>query len=196
MAIYTKKGDKGTTKLLYDARKRSKSSCRVRSLGEIDELNSLIGAVVSLTREQKIRRLLTQIQHDLFRVQMDVASKGLAFKEKDIKPITEEKVVWLEKHIDDMQTKLFPLDKFILPGGTPAGAFCQVARAVCRRAERELSALKAKEKVNPDIAKYLNRLSDFLFVTARFLNKKSGQKETHPDYYESSTAKKKREEKG
>ncbi len=189
MPIYTKKGDKGTTKLLYDARKRSKSSCRVRSLGEIDELNSFVGAVNALVKEKKIKEMLTKVQHDLFRVQMDVASKGKALAQEYITPISEEHVLWLEKHIDAMQSTLTLLNKFILPGGSPAGSLCQVARAVCRRAERELTALKEKEKVNPAIAKYLNRLSDFLFVTARFINKEERKKEIFPDYYSANKKK-------
>lgn len=183
MVIYTKKGDKGTTKLSYDTRKRSKSHCRVRSLGEIDELNSAIGAVSAFVKDKGVRGMLAQVQHDLFRVQMDLASKGAVFKEKNIKPIGEEKVKWLEKKIDAMQEKLSPLTIFILPGGSPAGALAQLSRAVCRRAERELAALKKKEKVNPDVVKYLNRLSDFLFVTARFINRKEGSREIYPDYY-------------
>lgn len=183
MVIYTKKGDKGTTKLPYDTRKRSKSHCRVRSLGEIDELNSSLGAVTAFVKDKGVRDMLTQVQHDLFRVQMDLASKGAVFKERHIKPITEEKVKWLERHIDGMEKELTPLSLFILPGGSPAGALAQLSRAVCRRAERELAALKKKEKVNPDVIQYMNRLSDFLFVVARFINKKEGEKETHPDYY-------------
>ncbi|MBI3335680.1 MAG: cob(I)yrinic acid a,c-diamide adenosyltransferase [Candidatus Portnoybacteria bacterium] len=183
MVIYTKKGDKGTTKLPYDTRKRSKSHCRVRSLGEIDELNSAIGAACAFTKEKGVRDMLAQVQHDLFRVQMDLASKGAVFKEKSIKPIADQKVKWLEKRIDEMQEKLTPLSTFILPGGSPAGALAQLSRAICRRAERELAALRKKEKVNPEVVKYINRLSDFLFVIARFINKKEGEKETHPDYY-------------
>lgn len=181
--IYTKKGDKGTTKLPYDIRKRSKSHCRVRSLGEIDELNSLIGAVIAFTRPSDIKAVLLQVQHDLFRVQMDLASKGKVFKEKGITPITEERVSWLEKRIDAMEKELKPLTMFILPGGSEAGALAHVARTVCRRAERELAALKKREKVNPDVAKYLNRLSDFLFVAARVINSKEKSKEIYPDYY-------------
>lgn len=183
MPIYTKKGDKGTTKLPFDARKRSKAHCRVRALGEVDELNSLIGVIISFITSYKIKEMLLTVQHDLFRVQMDLASKGKMFEEKHLKPIAEDKVTWLEKKIDTMTTKLAPLSKFILPGGSHAGAFAQLARAVCRRAEREIADLKKKEKVNPALVQYMNRLSDFLFTVARFINKGTGQKEINPDYY-------------
>lgn len=186
MAIYTKRGDKGTTSLPFEVRRRSKSNCRVRALGEIDELNSLIGAVVAFSTSQRISSLLIAVQHDLFRVQLDLASKGKIFKESHITPIGQSHITRLEKQIDAMQAKLTPLSMFILPGGSRAGALAHVARAVCRRAERELAALKAKERINPDVAKYMNRLSDFLFVIARFLNKQKGYKESYPDYYQGS----------
>lgn len=183
MPIYTKKGDTGTTSLPYDARKRSKKSPRVAALGDIDELNSAIGAIIAFDAKKIAGKLLTRVQHDLFRAQMDIASKGKIFEEKRITPITEKNVIWLEKTIDELDKKLPHLHKFILPGGSKAGALAHLARAVCRRAERSVVALKEKEAVRTDLVKYLNRLSDFLFIIARHINYKEKSKETHPDYY-------------
>jgi len=184
MPIYTKKGDKGTTKLPFDKRKRSKASCRVQALGEVDELNSLVGVIVSFLKDDTpLRKWLVKIQSELFLAQMDIASKGKTFEDRKIKPLTEKHVKQLEKEIDEMTSKLPPLSKFILPGGSHAGAFCQLARAVCRRTERELAQLKRKEKVNPAVVQYLNRLSDYLFTSARFINFNAGAPESNPNYY-------------
>ena len=183
MPIYTKKGDKGATKLLYDTRKRSKSSCRVQSLGEIDELNSLIGVVIAFTKQKKINALLSQVQHDLFRVQLEISSKGGVFADKKIKPISIDNVAWLERHIDALSKKLPALAMFIVPGGSKAASLAQLARAVCRRAERELAGLNKKEPVSPQVLAYINRLSDFLFTLARFINHQERFKESYPDYY-------------
>ena len=183
MFIYTKKGDKGGTKLLQDKRKRSKSSCRVRSLGEIDELNSLIGVVIAFSNKKRINALLLQVQHDLFRVQLEISSKGEIFGDKKIKPISMDSVAWLERHIDLLSKKIPSLAIFIVPGGSKAGSLSQLARAVCRRAERELSGLNKKEPVSPQVIVYMNRLSDFLFTIARFINHRERFKESYPDYY-------------
>ncbi len=183
MPIYTKKGDKGTTKLPFDKRKRSKASCRVQALGEIDELNSLIGVIISFCTDKRINERLTRLQSELFLAQMDVASKGKVFDDKKIAPLTEQHVFTLEKEIDEMTKILPPLTKFILPGGAPSAAFAQYARAVCRRAERELAALKKTEHVTPAVTQYLNRLSDYLFTTARFINFKEKITEANPNYY-------------
>lgn len=183
MPIYTKKGDKGTTKLLGDKRKRSKADCRVRALGEVDELNSLVGVVVSFLPRGKVKSNLLRVQSDLFRIQMDIASKGHVFAEGKIARIGKEHVVWLEKHIDEMSAKVPPLTQFILPGGSKAAALCQLARAVCRRAERELVAAKAERFIHKDVLQYINRLSDFFFASARFINATQGISEPNPDYY-------------
>lgn len=183
MPIYTKKGDRGGTKLHYDKRERSKSSCRVQSLGEIDELNSLIGVVIAFSDKKRINALLSQVQHDLFRVQLEISSKGEVFSDKKIKPISAENVAWLERHIDALSKKLPALAIFIVPGDSKAGSLSQLARAVCRRAERELSGLNKKELVSPQTLVYMNRLSDFLFTVARFINHQERFKESYPDYY-------------
>lgn len=190
MPIYTKKGDEGTTKLPFDKRKRSKASCRVQALGEVDELNSLVGVIVSFLKDgTPVKKRLIRIQSELFLAQMDIASKGKIFEDKKINPLTETHVKQLEKEIDEMTSKLPPLSKFILPGGSHAGAFAQLARAVCRRAERELAQLKRKEKVSPAVVQYLNRLSDYLFTSARFINLNANTPESNPDYYEDRSSK-------
>lgn len=186
MPIYTKKGDKGTTGLTYDTQKRSKSNCRVQSLGEIDELNSLVGVIIAFCKDNEARTLLERVQHDLFRVQLEVSSQGKVFDDKGIARITTQHIHWLEEHIDTLQKKLLPLAMFIIPGGSKAASLTQLARAVCRRAERELSGLNEKGPVNAEVLAYMNRLSDFLFTLARFLNKKARIKENYPDYYNSS----------
>lgn len=184
MPIYTKKGDKGTTKLPFDKRKRSKASCRVQALGEIDELNSLVGVIISfLQKNAPTKERLVRIQSELFLAQMDVASKGKIFEDGKIKPLTEAHVARLEKEIDEMTGQMPPLSKFILPGGSRGGACAQLARAVCRRAERELASLGKKEPVNRMVTQYLNRLSDYLFTVARFINFKEKIVESNPNYY-------------
>lgn len=183
MPIYTKKGDKGGTGLTYDTQKRSKSNCRVQSLGEIDELNSLVGVIIAFCKQKLVKNLLSRVQHDLFRVQLEVSSQGKVFLDKGIRPITAKNIAWLETHIDTLSRKLTPLAMFIIPGGSKAGALGQLARAVCRRAERELTSLNEKEPVSPQVLAYMNRLSDFLFVIARFINKQERKKEIYPDYY-------------
>lgn len=155
----------------------------MQSLGEIDELNSLIGVSIAFSKQKKINALLSQVQHDLFRVQLEISSKGAVFGDKKIKSIGLDNVAWLERHIDALSKKLPALAMFIVPGGSKAGSLSQLARAVCRRAERELSGLNKKEPVNAQVLAYMNRLSDFLFVVARYLNKQRKVKESYPDYY-------------
>jgi len=181
--IYTKKGDRGTTGLTYDTQRRSKSNCRVQSLGEIDELNSLIGVIIAFCNQREIKKMLLRVQHDLFRVQLEVSSQGKIFADKHITPITKTHVRWLEECIDVLGRKLTPLAMFILPGGSKAASLVQLSRTVCRRAERELSGLNEKEPVSVAVLAYMNRLSDFLFTIARFINKQERKKERYPDYY-------------
>lgn len=153
-------------------------------LGDVDELNSAIGAVIAFDAKKIANKFLTRIQHDLFRVQMDIASKGKVFKEKSIAPITKKQIKWLEETIDELNKKLPPLHQFILPGGSKAGALAHIARSICRRTERSIAILKEKEAVNPGLIKYVNRLSDFLFMVARYINYKERSKEIPPDYYQ------------
>lgn len=167
--IYTRTGDEGTTGLSNGSRV-AKDNIRVCVIGTIDELNSTIGLVLSCPLDGSARTILTDIQHKLFNIGGELSLPGYAL-------INEPNVTWLEEQLDKLNENLPPLKDFILPGGTTAAAYCHLARSVCRRAERELVALKNEEDVSDAIMKYVNRLSDFLFVLARYINKQEG----HPD---------------
>ncbi|MHB1949437.1 MAG: cob(I)yrinic acid a,c-diamide adenosyltransferase [Gammaproteobacteria bacterium] len=168
--IYTRKGDDGTTSL--DAHQRiSKDSIRIESLGTLDELNSVIGMILASNEvTMPVKTVLTQIQQDLFNL-----GGELCPPHREV--ITANKVSELEKILDEWNASLPPLKEFILPGGNLASATCHLARTVCRRAERCLVTLKQDEPFNPEILRYINRLSDVLFVAARILAKESHSKE-------------------
>ncbi|MFC3881672.1 cob(I)yrinic acid a,c-diamide adenosyltransferase [Algoriphagus namhaensis] len=165
MKVYTKTGDKGDTSLLGGARV-PKSNLRIDAYGTVDELNSYIG----LLRDQPVNEsrldLLKEIQDRLFTIGADLAtSPG---KDKVVKPdLHDADITLLEDQIDQMEGGLPPLTAFILPGGHTAVSFCHVARTVCRRAERQVVGLASTEPVSDLVIKYLNRLSDYLFVLGR-----------------------------
>jgi cob(I)alamin adenosyltransferase len=165
MKIYTKTGDKGTT-ALFGGKRVSKADIRIDAYGTVDELNSWMGVI----RDQEVndgrRNVLLQIQDRLFVMGSSLATEPGNTKLK-IPSLVEEDVVGLEKEIDAMENLLPTLKSFILPGGHPAVSFGHVARTVCRRAERLVIALNNSEAVDPMVIKYLNRLSDYLFVLAR-----------------------------
>ena len=167
--IYTRKGDDGTTSL--GGRQRvPKESARICAYGTVDELNSTIGVAVSSGLDQKIKSPLLVIQNELFHLGSD-----LCFIEEDkekyqLPQIEEKHVVKLEQLIDELTAVVGPLENFILPGGSIGSAHLHVARTVCRRAEREVSALAREEAIGSFVAAYLNRLSDLLFVMARYEN--------------------------
>ncbi|MBY0230879.1 MAG: cob(I)yrinic acid a,c-diamide adenosyltransferase [Gemmataceae bacterium] len=163
--IYTKTGDDGSTGLGDGTRVR-KDHPRVSSYGEVDELNCVLGLL--LTTGPPERELLALIQNDLFDVGADLCVPGEMGERLRIKPEQAER---LEKAIDRLNAGLAPLKSFVLPGGTPEAAWAHLARTVCRRAEREVIALAGLETVNPQVVVYLNRLSDLLFVLARCYNK-------------------------
>lgn len=170
--IYTKTGDKGSTSLANGERV-SKCSARIEALGDIDELNCLLGVLVSqLVADHPQRELLQQIQNQLF----DLGGE-LAVASPDYRAIAPETVAFLEQQLDQLNEQLPPLKEFILPGGSPAGAQCHLARAVCRRAERRLIALVDQEQQSTEGTRYLNRLSDLLFVCARVLAREGGGQE-------------------
>lgn len=174
MKIYTKKGDDGSTSL-YGGQTVSKSSKRIAAYGTVDELNSVLGMILAEDHSNKTNSLLTTIQEQLFVLGADLATPFS--KETRINRISNEEIVFLEKSIDDMETELPPLKNFILPGGTKAGATIHFSRTVCRRAERMAVECAAEEYLSPESIKYLNRLSDFLFVLGRYENHISGTKE-------------------
>ncbi|MET0530691.1 MAG: cob(I)yrinic acid a,c-diamide adenosyltransferase [Microvirga sp.] len=172
--IYTRTGDKGTTALAAGGR-RPKHDLRIEAFGTVDETNACIGMVRLHTRDLSIDAMLGRIQNDLFDLGADLATvetdKPLPYEPLRI---TQGQVDRLEREIDELNAELAPLRSFVLPGGTPAAAALHLARTICRRAERLAVALNEKtdEKVSPETVKYLNRLSDFLFVASRFINDK------------------------
>lgn len=185
MSIYTKKGDKGSTSLLD--KRVSKSDCRVEALGNLDELNSFLGLAASFSGRQSLKELLQKIQNHIFRIQAEIAITNPAENLTPLKPISDKEVSGLEKAIDKIEKNLPPLNKFILPQGARDSATLHVARTICRRTERSL--VKANEDLpfaNPAILKYINRLSDLLFVLARYSNKINNVSDIFPDYYERS----------
>jgi len=167
--IYTKTGDKGTTSLIGGVRV-PKNHIRIESYGTIDELNSYLGVVNDTTQHEKISVWIKEIQDRLFTIGSVLATapnKEISMKLPDVHV---EDVQWLEQRIDEMNEQLPEMRSFILPGGHLAASSCHVARCVCRRAERICVAmLELNEEVPDLVIQYLNRLSDFLFVLARFI---------------------------
>lgn len=172
MKLYTKQGDKGKTSIIGG--RVDKDNLRVEAYGTIDELNSFIGKVVTELDTAKFKDLiedLTAIQHELFDSGGDLAN---VMKERHYK-LTEEPITILEQRIDALSEEAPPLERFILPGGTPAAATLHIARTVARRAERQtVTLMKETQDVTPIVQKYLNRLSDYLFAAARIVNHRSG----------------------
>ncbi len=164
--IYTRTGDKGTTGLA-DGSRVEKDSARVEAMGAVDELNSQIGWVLAQKIPNIVRECLTDVQHGLFDIGGELAIPGAT-------TVTAEDVAALEKTLDRINAELPPLKEFILPGGSTPAVAAHVARAVCRRAERRLLTLSREETVNEESRKFLNRLSDLLFVIARVLARQTG----------------------
>jgi len=171
--IYTKKGDDGTTELL-GGKRVSKYDIRLEAYGTVDELNAHIGLIRSCDLPDVVMKLLVKIQNKLFNIGSYLATdeKGKALISELI--ITEKEVNILEKAIDKFDSQLPKLTQFILPGGSALAAQCHVARTVCRRAERRIVEFSENNKIEPEIIRYLNRLSDLFFVMARKLNNDKG----------------------
>jgi cob(I)alamin adenosyltransferase len=167
--IYTRGGDSGLTSL-GDGKRVEKHSLRIRAYGEIDEVNSILGIVVCYCNEF-LKKIILKIQNDLFDIGADLCIPSL--KEKKI-ILNEQNIFFLEKELDKMNNKLKKLESFILPGGTKASSFLHYARTVTRRCERTIVELSSKEKINQNVIKYINRLSDLLFVAARIENIEDG----------------------
>ena len=168
--IYTRTGDGGTAGLV-DGSRVSKSSARMTAIGEIDEANAAIGVAIAALGEDELQPRLLAIQNDLFDLGADAATPG---EVEGALRIVAEQVARLEVEIDDMNAALAPLTSFILPGGTPGVSALHLARAIVRRAERAAVALNEAEPLNPHLLAYLNRLSDHLFVAARFVASSEG----------------------
>lgn len=164
--IYTRTGDDGTTGL-GDGSRINKDSLRVEAMGDVDELNSVIGIMMTERMPDTLGAALTLIQHDLFNVGGEICIPGYVI-------LQQSRIDDLEQVIDTLNENLPPLKEFILPGGTKAAVYCHLARTVCRRAERKLVELHRNEKVTDISLQYLNRLSDLLFVMCRTINKEAG----------------------
>jgi len=182
--VYTKKGDKGKTRLVGGT-PIAKDHPRVEAYGAVDELNSLVGIARCFNgqkraskRQEKFDIILQVIQQWLFDLGSELAT-GPAFRKKKSIPysITEEHVLWLEEVMDVMNEDLKPLESFILPGGGPLSSFIHQCRTVCRRAERRMLTLDKKEKLNPWAIPFINRLSDAFFVFGRWVSHSLGEKE-------------------
>lgn len=167
--IYTRTGDDGSTGL-GDGTRVAKDSARVAAYGTVDEANSAIGLLLAADIDAGVRELLTTVQHQLFDLGGELCIPGHA-------AIFDADIDALERHLDRYNEPLPPLKDFILPGGGEAGARCHLARTIVRRAERETVALSRHETVRPEAVRYLNRLSDLLFVLARVLARDSGHGE-------------------
>jgi len=165
--IYTRTGDQGTTGL-GDGSRVAKDSLRIAALGDVDELNSCVGLLLTEELPADLQELLTGIQHELFDLGGEMSIPGMNL-------LAASQVVRLEQAIDAYNANLEPLKEFILPGGSRAAALAHLCRTVCRRAERAVVALAAQEKVSEAGRQYLNRLSDLLFVLGRILNRAAGR---------------------
>jgi cob(I)alamin adenosyltransferase len=175
MKIYTKKGDKGYTSL-FGGKSIKKNSVRIHAYGTVDELNSVLGMVLTHPLSENGKSKLAKVQEQLFVLGADLAT--LPSKKEKIERIGPDDIDWVEKGIDELEKNLPKLTSFILPGGSPAGASLHLARTVCRRAERYTAELRMEGSVSDETVIYLNRLSDFFFVLARYENYYSGAEET------------------
>ncbi len=159
-------GDKGETALI--GKKSPKIDPRVEAYGTVDELNSFVGLANSFLKDNQLQKILEKVQNDLFELGSELAD---ASKNPKLK-ISAENVIWVEETMNELEKELKPIKKFVLPTGSQAASFLHVARTVCRRCERRIVTVTEKEKINPEILRYINRLSDLLFVLARVINQR------------------------
>ncbi len=171
--IYTKTGDSGETSL-FGGKRVKKSDPRIEVIGSVDEINATLGVCASETGSEEIKQIVQQIQNKLFEIGAELANPEKAGDSTASFNLKDSDVVEIEKYIDRFENVLPKLNQFILPGGSRAAAYFHLSRSVTRRTERKLTHL---EDVNPEIKKYLNRLSDLFFVLARVENQSAG----HPD---------------
>lgn len=169
MKIYTKTGDEGTT-ALRGGKRVSKSHFRIKTYGGIDEVNSILGIILANKLDDDLRLILTKIQNELFVAGADLSNPNLNDKSTRI---SSELINFLEEKIDELEKELSPISNFILPGGTNISAHLHLARTVTRRTETLAVELSEREPINKNCIKYLNRLSDLLFVIARVINKRN-----------------------
>ncbi len=174
MKIYTRTGDAGRT-ALFGAGRVSKASARVSAYGTVDELNAALGWALTRVDDASIAERLAVLQHDLFVLGSHLASPPVEGRPAvELPPLPVARIHEMERWMDEAEDELPPLRAFVLPGGSEGAAALHVARTVCRRAEREVVALAEAEPVEGDIIRYLNRLSDLLFVLARLANRRAG----------------------
>ncbi len=172
MKIYTKTGDRGDTSL-FGGQRVPKDALRIEAYGTVDELNSILGLVRADNGDPRIDAILEVVQNELFELGADLATPQ-SVERGNVKRIDARDVQALEKVIDDLGGQLKPLRSFILPGGSPVAARMHFARTVCRRAERAVVRLSRNEDIGDTVVMYLNRLSDLLFVLARYANHRGG----------------------
>ena len=167
MKIYTKTGDKGETGLM-GGKRLTKDSLRITAIGEVDELNAVLGVCRAENKQVVIEKILHVLQRDLFALGADLSTP---LEEKyDVPRVKENQITQLENWIDKIDVEVEPLKNFILPGGSAAAASLHLARTICRRAERAIVALERVENIGENIVKFINRLSDLLFMMARYAN--------------------------
>ncbi len=169
--IYTRKGDDGTTGMA-DGSRLAKDSLPMHAIGNVDELNSMLGVVIKKTPVSDIREDMFTIQHDLFNLGGQLAMPDYAM-------LNQSRINWLETSLDKMNEPLESLKEFILPGGSEASCFCHMARTICRRTERSLVSLNNEIEIDTVLLAYINRLSDWLFVAGRCLNKLENEAEVY-----------------
>ncbi len=168
MKVYTKTGDKGKTGLIGGTRV-AKNDVRLEAYGTVDELNSFVGLLRSYIKEEDLKEIFIDIQNQLFKIGSYLAVDATVSKMRLEFKLDEVRIEMLEKEMDRLESSLPPLTGFILPGGHQATGLCHVARTVCRRAERRVIDIRDKYDIDSWIVRYLNRLSDFLFVLSRHL---------------------------
>lgn len=166
--IYTRTGDDGSTGLA-DGSRVGKESLRVTAYGDVDEANSALGVARLYVDHLGLDKMLERIQNDLFDLGADLATPEMKDDSLSLR-IVQNQIDRLESELDGLNADLSPLDSFVLPGGSKPSAYLHLARAITRRAEREVVSAAKTEKINPLAIKYINRLSDFLFVAARWCN--------------------------
>ncbi|MFQ5349979.1 MAG: cob(I)yrinic acid a,c-diamide adenosyltransferase [Thermoanaerobaculia bacterium] len=171
--VYTRTGDDGTT-ALGSGERVSKDDPRIEAYGSVDELNSVIGAALATGLDAELEGVLGRVQNELLHLGADLCVPEERKREMPGPRIEERHVEALEEIIDRLSERLAPLENFLLPGGSPGAAQLHLARTVCRRAERRLVALAAAAEISPAAPRYLNRLSDALFVMARYENQAKG----------------------
>ena len=169
-SVYTKTGDKGKTSLIGGTRV-PKNHYRLEAYGTVDELNSFIGMIRSYGIDKQSEKQIIDIQNKLFVIGAYLATDSNVTDLRDKLDYNEEIIVGLEKEMDRMEHELAPMKNFVLPGGHPAVSYCHISRTVCRRTERRILDMARQTEVNPWVIKYVNRLSDYLFVLSRHLSK-------------------------